>query len=178
MNIQAKIGQRIKNLREEKNLTQLQLAMKIGMDRTFITHVEQGRRNLSVQSLAKILNGLDSTFSKFFTKIEMDITATKTNILHLTLKKDWFDMIASGKKREEYRECKEYWSRRLMEHGTNKFRKYDVVRFRNGYAKGAPSIDIICKEICINLSKTKWSNKPPIKCFVIKLGEILIPSND
>jgi len=66
MNIQVKVGERIKALREKKNLTQLQLAKKIRMDRTFITHVESGRRNLSIQSLAKILKGLDITFSKFF----------------------------------------------------------------------------------------------------------------
>lgn len=34
-------------------------------------------------------------------------------ILHLTLKKKWFDMIASGEKREEYREIKQYWVSRL-----------------------------------------------------------------
>lgn len=33
--------------------------------------------------------------------------------LHLTLKKKWFDMIASGEKKEEYREIKPYWSQRL-----------------------------------------------------------------
>ena len=66
MNIQVKIGERIKDIREKKELTQLQLAKKIRMDRTFITHVESGRRNLSIQSLGKILKGLDITFSKFF----------------------------------------------------------------------------------------------------------------
>lgn len=34
--------------------------------------------------------------------------------LHLTLKKKWFDMIASGEKKEEYRELKPYWVRRLI----------------------------------------------------------------
>jgi len=34
--------------------------------------------------------------------------------LHLTLKKKWFDMIASGEKKEEYREIKDYWCRRLL----------------------------------------------------------------
>ena len=34
--------------------------------------------------------------------------------LHLTLKKKWFDMIASGKKKEEYREIKPYWFERLV----------------------------------------------------------------
>lgn len=35
-------------------------------------------------------------------------------ILHLTLKKKWFDLIAAGEKREEYREIKTYWIDRLL----------------------------------------------------------------
>ena len=35
-------------------------------------------------------------------------------ILRLTLKRKWFDMIASGEKLEEYREVKDYWVRRLV----------------------------------------------------------------
>jgi len=35
------------------------------------------------------------------------------NILHLTLKKQWFDMILSGEKKEEYRVLKPYWLNRL-----------------------------------------------------------------
>lgn len=34
--------------------------------------------------------------------------------LKLTLKKQWFDMILSGEKTEEYREIKEFWALRLM----------------------------------------------------------------
>ncbi len=33
--------------------------------------------------------------------------------LHLALKSDYFDAIASGEKKEEYRLCTEYWRRRL-----------------------------------------------------------------
>lgn len=36
-------------------------------------------------------------------------------VLHLTLKKQWFDMIASGEKLEEYREIKPYWVSRLID---------------------------------------------------------------
>ena len=38
---------------------------------------------------------------------------TKHNPLHLVLKGKWYDMIASGSKKEEYREIKPYWARRL-----------------------------------------------------------------
>lgn len=34
--------------------------------------------------------------------------------LKLTLKKKWFDMIASGEKKEEYREIKPYWIKRFI----------------------------------------------------------------
>ena len=36
-------------------------------------------------------------------------------VLRLTLKKKWFDMIAAGIKKEEYREWKPYWFNRLKE---------------------------------------------------------------
>lgn len=35
-------------------------------------------------------------------------------ILPLTLKKQWFDMILSGEKKEEYREIKDYWGMRFL----------------------------------------------------------------
>ncbi len=68
MKVQAKIGARIKEIREKATLTQLELAKKSGLNRTFIIHVEKGRRNVSVQSLEKILKGLNVSFSKFFKK--------------------------------------------------------------------------------------------------------------
>ena len=34
--------------------------------------------------------------------------------LNLTIKKQWFDMIAGRQKREEYREIKPYWAARLI----------------------------------------------------------------
>lgn len=37
----------------------------------------------------------------------------KERILRLSVKKKWFDMIVSGKKKEEYREHKLYWIKRL-----------------------------------------------------------------
>ena len=36
-------------------------------------------------------------------------------ILHLTLKKKWFELIKSGVKKEEYREIKPYWIVRLFD---------------------------------------------------------------
>ena len=60
MNIQTTIGLRIKEIRTEKNLTQEAVAFKAEIDRTFMNHVENGKRNVSVETLEKILcNGLE-----------------------------------------------------------------------------------------------------------------------
>lgn len=38
----------------------------------------------------------------------------KKKILTLTISKQWFDMIADGRKNEEYRDIKPYWASRLV----------------------------------------------------------------
>jgi ASC-1-like (ASCH) protein len=52
--------------------------------------------------------------------------------LHLNLYRKYFDEILAGKKVIEYRQVTPYWSKRLES------RYYDVIQFRNGYAKVAP----------------------------------------
>ena len=67
MDIQVKIGERIKQLRTEKNLTQEAVAFKADVDRTYMNHVETGKRNISVATLEKIVcNGLETSFKDFF----------------------------------------------------------------------------------------------------------------
>lgn len=88
-------------------------------------------------------------------------------ILHLTLKKKWFDMIDSGEKKEEYRQIKEYWKTRL---GRCCARHYDIVVFRNGYAKNSPKITFECLGIVIGIPKPEWSDNWKEDVFIIKLG--------
>ncbi len=67
MEIQAKIGMRIKEIRTDKNLTQEAVAWNADVDRTFMNHVENGKRNLSVKSLEKIIvQGLQTSLQDFF----------------------------------------------------------------------------------------------------------------
>lgn len=67
MGIQEKIGLRIREIRTEQNLTQEAVAFKAEVDRTFMNHVENGKRNISVITLEKIVcNGLELTIAEFF----------------------------------------------------------------------------------------------------------------
>ena len=44
--------------------------------------------------------------------------------LRLNLKGVWYDMIESGEKKEEYREIKSYWTKRLLDDNNN-FKNYE-----------------------------------------------------
>ena len=59
-------------------------------------------------------------------------------ILHLTLKRKWFDLIASGQKKREYRECTPHWEKRLLHGPDGEPNIYDEVWFRNGYTLDRP----------------------------------------
>ncbi len=64
--IQNKIGTRIRELRLQTGLSQEKFALKIGMDRTYFSSVEAGKRNIAINNLEKIANGLEVTLSDLF----------------------------------------------------------------------------------------------------------------
>ncbi len=64
MDIKQKIGARIKELR--KNRSQEDIANTADMERSFMTHIENGRRNISVDTLQRVLTALDISFKDFF----------------------------------------------------------------------------------------------------------------
>lgn len=58
------LGQTIRSKRENRGLTQLEVAKRSNMDRNYIGMLERGERNPSYLSLLKIANGLDMTVSQ------------------------------------------------------------------------------------------------------------------
>ena len=67
MDIKLKIAQRIKELRDKRGLTQEALAYKSDVDRTYMNHVENGKRNISIVNLEKIIvDGLEVSMLEFF----------------------------------------------------------------------------------------------------------------
>ena len=66
MSIKVKVGQRIKELRNQIGISQEALANKAEIDRTYVTDVENGRRNISIENLEKLVNALELPFKDFF----------------------------------------------------------------------------------------------------------------
>ena len=100
------------------------------------------------------------------------------NILHLNLKKKWFDMIASGEKTEEYREIKSFWSR-IFGPGIRikgkVFHPSDVtICFSNGYAKKRKQMLVECKYLSTRTGKKEWGAVPNQCYYVLTLGKVEI----
>jgi transcriptional regulator with XRE-family HTH domain len=56
----VRLGENLRRQREERRLTQEQLAEKAEMDPTYISGIERGVRNCSVLSLLRVANALET----------------------------------------------------------------------------------------------------------------------
>jgi predicted transcriptional regulator len=59
----AAFGRNVRRRRENIDLTQEVLAEKAGLDRSYISNVERGSRNLSISSVVRIAKALRTTAS-------------------------------------------------------------------------------------------------------------------
>lgn len=62
------LGQKIKSLREANSMIQLDLAERMGMDRSEISKIENGKKNIEFFTLVKLALSLDAALSDFFTE--------------------------------------------------------------------------------------------------------------
>lgn len=100
--------------------------------------------------------------------------AMTQRILRLPLKKRWYDMIASGVKKEEYRTIKEYWVTRLKDKSLinpQPFKQFDLIEFKNGYGKNVPTMLFECEGIDIGPAVPEWSDNWKGDVFIIKIGK-------
>lgn len=87
--------------------------------------------------------------------------------LHLVLKSKWYDMIASGEKKEEYRAITPYWTKRIWDKDP---RVSDVI-FHRGYT--SETICFAVDGITQEEGMEEWGADPGVTYYVIKLGERL-----
>lgn len=90
-------------------------------------------------------------------------------VLTLTVNKEWFSRILSGEKKEEYREIKPYWIKRLTTNcevvydvvaetycGKVLYRPYTHVLFINGYGDDKPRVEKEIVWIDIDRPRKGW----------------------
>ena len=66
MNIKKDFGQRIKELRNKKGITQYQLAEMTGIDPKHMSHIETGRSFPKADLIEKFANALDIEYTQLF----------------------------------------------------------------------------------------------------------------
>ena len=89
-----------------------------------------------------------------------------SNILYLPIKAQWFDMICSGIKQEEYRDLSHHWKSRIR----NPFKKPQIVELRNGYSKNARKARFEIRYIEIKHGNPEWGAPTDKKVFAIGIG--------
>ena len=102
-----------------------------------------------------------------------------TDTLDLVLTHHWFDMIAHGGKREEYRANTEYYRKRLTELKTPllfshrngyqpvPYKPFKKVRFHRGYTSRVMYKRI--ESISVGTGNPDWGAEPGVKYLVLKL---------
>lgn len=63
-NVREKFAIKLRNIRKERNLSQEDLALLCGIDRTHIGRIERMERSPGLEILQKIADGLDITLSE------------------------------------------------------------------------------------------------------------------
>ncbi len=66
MDIKKQFGDRVRELRTEKKLSQEALAMSCKLHRTYIGNVERGEKNISLENIEKIAKALEVKVSDLF----------------------------------------------------------------------------------------------------------------
>lgn len=67
--VSSRFGARLRELRRERNLTQLRMANDFGIDRSFISDVERGRKSISLPMLEVIALGMKLSLSDLLQNI-------------------------------------------------------------------------------------------------------------
>jgi DNA-binding XRE family transcriptional regulator len=69
IDVSSRFGARLRELRRERNMTQLRMATDFGIDRSFISDVERGRKSISLPMLEVIALGMNMTLSDLLQNI-------------------------------------------------------------------------------------------------------------
>lgn len=73
LDIKMRIGLRIKELRGTLGMSQEAFANSIDMSRTYLAEVEIGKRNISIENIDRICDGLGISIREFFDSDIFDV---------------------------------------------------------------------------------------------------------
>lgn len=66
MDINKLVGLRIADFRQKKKLSQQRFAYEADIERSYLSRVEKGEKNISLKTLHKIIYALNISYAEFF----------------------------------------------------------------------------------------------------------------
>ena len=78
------VGRRLRALRKSRNLTQSDLASRIGIQQSDLCRMENGRYRVNLDTLVKVLSEFQVSFAEFFQEdgVGRDLSGPETELLH------------------------------------------------------------------------------------------------
>jgi len=64
--ILVRFGQRVRQLRQARSLSQEELAFRTSLDRTYVSGIERGRRNVGLRNVSVLASALGVTLAELF----------------------------------------------------------------------------------------------------------------
>lgn len=64
--IKKKFGDRLRLIRKQRNISQEELAFRAKLHRTYVSDVERGSRNISLENIEKLAQALDIKITELF----------------------------------------------------------------------------------------------------------------
>ena len=68
--IAVRFGRAVRKLRLEQKLSQEELAERCDLHRTYISDIELGKRNVSLENIERIVTALERSLPDFFKEVE------------------------------------------------------------------------------------------------------------
>ena len=69
-NLAERFGELVRSLRQEKGYSQEEFSFRVGLHQTYVSSVERGERNVTIQTADRIAKALGTTLAEMFGRIE------------------------------------------------------------------------------------------------------------
>ncbi len=66
----GRFGELVRSLRREKGYSQEEFSFRVGLHQTYVSSVERGERNVTIQTADRIAKALDTTLTELFGGLE------------------------------------------------------------------------------------------------------------
>ena len=67
-----RFGYAVRRIRQDRHISQEQLADRCSLHRTYISDVELGKRNVSLENIEKMAHAFGMTMAELFTEVEKE----------------------------------------------------------------------------------------------------------